>query len=225
MKGKKYLKTHAAADEKSLLAQSGSILENLEAELEERPARTRSARSKPFWACLAGLATSVILLVSVVVFCPSNQHSMKYSKENFESCYSDIAEVNASLHEFSIDNTNEFTKIEKIFDRISGDTIYYKIILQNSIIKMELFAVCNPYYSYDHFEITNQFTQGSFENFKIFYKYEKYSDISDTVTLTGSACIQGKRETIYITSFSKDLNDPEETFPQAIQEFIQPAES
>lgn len=224
MKGKKYLKTHAAADEKSILAQSGSILENLEAELEERPAHARAARSKPFWACLAGLVASVILLVSVVVFCPSNQHSMKYLKENFESCYSDILELNESLHEFTIINLNDSAKIEKTFDRESGDTIYYRINIQDSFIKMELVAVCNPYYSFDKFKITNEFTKAKFEKGTIYYKSEKDFNSSDNIRLIGSACIRGERESIYITSFSKKINDPEETFPQAIQEFIQPAE-
>ncbi len=224
MKGKKYLKTHAAADEKSLLAKSGSILENLEAELEERPARARAARSKPFWACLAGLVASVILLVSVVVFCPSNQYSKDYSKENFDSCISDITELNESLHEFTIVNTNEFT-IEKIFDRESGDTIYYRINIQNSVVKIKIVAVCNPHYSFDEFEITNEFIKDKFEKCTIYYKSEKDFNSSDNIRLIGSACIRGVRESIYITSFSKRLNDPEETFPQAIQEFIQPAES
>ena len=225
MKGKKYLKTHAAADEKSILAQSGSILENLEAELEERPARTRAARPKPFWACLAGLVASVILLVSVVVFCPSNQRSMNYSDENFESCYSDIAGLNETLHEFAIINLNDSAKIEKTFDRESGDTIYYRINIQDSFNKIEVVAVCNPHYSFDKFKITNEFTKAKFDKFTIYYKSEKQFHSSDNIRLIGSACIRGVRESIYITSFSKRLNDPEETFPQAIQEFIQPVES
>lgn len=224
MKGKKYLKTHAAADEKSLLSQSGSILENLEAELEERPAHARTARSKPFWACLAGLVASVILLVSVVVFCPSNQHFMKYSDENLESFHSDIAQLNDTLDEFILIDSN-YIEIEKTIDRLSGDILYFKLIYRDAKISMEIVAVCNPDYLFDEFNITNEFIKDKFDKYTIYYKSEKEFHSSDNIRLIGSACIRGEHESIYITSFSKKINDPEETFPQAILEFIQPAES
>ena len=225
MTSKKYLKKFAKEDRNSILSESGNLLQKLEVQLAEKPVQNSVLRFKPFWICISEVA-GMLLLMFVLFFYPANNHKVKYLDDNFITYESNITELNASLQEFSISSSpsNFLIDVKKTIDSISGDLIYYAAIVQRSdssdLIKFTY--VVNPYYEYKDFQITKKFVRASFSGFPIYYKSNKSFDDEGNIVLSGSACIQTKHESIYITSFSKTLDDPLETFPHAIGEFIKP---
>lgn len=226
MKGKKYLKNHAKEDCKMLLAESSNLIKILESKLiQEQQSFAMRSKTGLFYK-IPGLIVSALILISIsiFIFCPLNS-SQKYHEENFLYCETDLQEFNHDSKNFSlIVSSSDSLSLNKVIDELSGDLIFYSIILQNcdSPLKCEIIAVLNPDYKFNKLLFNKDYHKEIFQNYTLIYCAEKDFDLMGNVVLSGVAYIQTKHESIYITSFSKTLDDPLETFPHAIGEFIKP---
>ncbi len=226
MKGKNFLKQQSDIDKQQILEAGKnqkyySMLEQIENA--PKPKQNFWKRNLKWIAGAASVAVSAVILVCVLVFYPfaSTDTLPIYLEENFEISNSTFDEMDADMKEydFNIDKSLYDISVDKTIDKISGDTILYSIhmIHINTTIKFDFVAVCNPNYTYPHFEITDKFTNITLPQYTICYS-DKKTTTGSLIKLNSKAKIQKDKEIIYITDYQEYLTDSSRSIVDVIQE-------
>lgn len=226
MKGKKFLKQQFDIDKKQILEASKdetyySMLEQIRNA--PKPKQNFWKRNLKWIAGAASVAVSAVILVCVLVFYPfaSTDTLPIYLEENFEILNSTFDEMDADMKEydFNIDKSIYTIIVNKTIDKISGDTILYSVHMMhiNTTIKFDFVAVCNPNYTYPHFDITDKFTDIALPQYTVSYSDNKTTAGMLTI-LNSKAKIQKDKEIIYITDYEEYLLDSNSSILDVIQE-------
>lgn len=187
-------------------------------------ATKRPNRKHWIWATACATLCIVIAIVCVTTI-PFTNQSPTYLEKNIKAENCDLNTLNSNMHEFNIasDLSYKFTKIYRAYDSISGDNLYFFTHIENDLISTNLVAVCNKYYIYSDFRQTEILQETDLSGYKIYYKTTSSVDPDfGLFTVTGSAKIQGKDETIYIMNYSEISADEDGTFLEFIQNIVIP---
>lgn len=188
-------------------------------------ATKRPNRKHWIWATACATLCIVIAIVCVTTIPLTNQ-SPTYLEDNFIYADADILTVNSYLHEFRIvNNANyNFGSVQRTYDSVSGDTLFFFAHIESDLISANLVAVCNKYFSYNEFRNAETLQEIKLsDNYSIFYHKDCAIDPDyGFYCVTGSAKIQGKDETIYIMNYSEISADEDGTFLEFIQNVVIP---
>lgn len=226
MNVKKFLKEKAKQDREALLTESDKVFfENLKSEVEENSMERKNRRSRFWISGLVGAATTVLVLVSVLVFYLHSNRGIEYLEGNFEHLDSNIEEVENTLHDFSvtIDLSVYSCDVTKVRDQISGDTLYFILSIRsaNTLKSMEMVIVTNEYYHYNTLIDTNDFISAENSSYSFIYQIDKSIDEEfGLTTLTAKAELHKNKEFIYVLNYTELLFGPDGTFIETIQDIV-----
>ena len=146
---------------------------------------------------------------------------------NFENRASPLSEMNSELHDFTfeVDESVYSIRLSRISDSVSNDLLYYTISLNSydSLVTMDLVAVCNPKFEYKDFSFQNAPVQKSLAFYNVLYDFETQSKPQfDLNVLTGKVQIEGESDIVYVKKYEELLVQPETTFFDVIQTIVKP---
>lgn len=223
MKAKKFLKQQAETEKKEILEASDiQSFDEFFTET-EKPEQPKGGFFKRYYKWLisaAGIAACAIILTTVLLLYPAKE-KIVYDEHNFVISSSTVEEMDNDMRNFNFFiNQNYSVDIKKTVDSISNDVIYYKASIKQSdnSIKFEFTAVCNPNYSYSHFDIAG-FTHIDLSDLSIYYKKDVINQ-SGVNRLKCLAQIQKGTEFIYITEYNEYTIDEEGSLLEIIQEMF-----
>ncbi len=226
MNVKRYLKKQARNDQQAIIeADNGKTLRALGIDY---PAPKQKNRRVMGWLLgAASVAVSSILIVCIVMFYPTQEPQTIYWDMNFESRESTLSEMNSELHDFTfeIDESIYLPQIARTYDSVSKDLLYYTISLNSydSVVKMELVAVCNPKFEYKDFSFQNAPIQKSLALYNVLYDFETQPKQQFGLNiLTGKATIDGKQDTVYVRKYEELLVQSDTVFFDIIQTIVKP---
>lgn len=226
MNVKRYLNKQARKDQQAIIeADDGKTLRALGIDY---PAPKQKNRRVMGWLLgAASVAVSSILIVCIVMLYPSQQSQTIYWDMNFENRASTLSEMNSELHDFAfeVDESVYSVRLARTSDSVSKDLLYYTISLNSydSVVKMELVAVCNPKFEYKDFSFQNAPIQKSLALYDVLYDFETQPKQQfDLNILTGKATIDGKQDTVYVRKYEELLVQPEPAFFDIIQTIVKP---
>ena len=176
----------------------------------------------------ASVAVSCILIICVVIFYPTQSPTI-YWDMNFENRASTLTEMNSELHDFTfeVDESVYSIRLSRISDSVSNDILYYTISLNSydSLVTMELVAVCNPKFEYKGFEFSRTPTSKSLPLYDILYVFETSPKPQFGLDLLScTAEIDGNRDIVYVKQYEELLVQPEPAFFDIIQTIVKPVE-
>ena len=225
MNVKRYLKKQARKDQQAIIeADRGDTLRALGVDY---PAPKQKKRNIMGWSLgAAGVAVSAILIVSIVMFYPTQAETI-YWDMNFENRASTLSEMNSELHDFAFEvNESAYSvRLTRTSDSVSNDLLYYTIFLNSydSLVKMELVAVCNPKFEYKDFEFLQAPTSKSLPLYNVLYEFETRPDPQfDLEWLSCTAEIDGKQDIVYVRKYEELLVQPDPAFFDIIQTIVKP---
>lgn len=177
----------------------------------------------------ASVVASSILIVCIVIFYPAQQPQTIYWDANLESRESTISEMNSELHDFfiEIDESSFSVQMTRTYDSVSNDALFYKVLLKsyNSIVTMELIAVCNSKFEYKAFEFLQTPTSKSLPFYNVLYEFETRPDPQfDLEWLSCTAEVDGKQDIVYVKQYEELLVQPEPAFFDIIQTIVKPVQ-
>lgn len=216
MKPENYLKKAAKAEQEKILENGGELLASLQAQIPQKKKKRRVA----VWLSVAATSLAfIIAAVCVGVFAFREEKDIYYDG-NVIFAGSDLAELETSCREFTVDSTSiKISSISKAYDSVSGDTLYFELELRESMkIYMEMVIVCNPNY---HFTFLTQplLLSREINNYTLSYDFQTtQSDALFRINSYGK--IKGTRETVYITYTQISEREDNETFFAFIQNTI-----
>lgn len=229
MKVKKFLAQQANSDRQQILDESNkTVYKEILAQAEKNPApkKSFSAKNAKWMASAAAVCLTAVILVCVFIFSPVQQTPV-YLENNFVENSSTVEEMDSDFKEFdfSIDISTYSVTISKITDSISGDTIYYTATINrlDTLINFNFVAVCNPYYTYQNFDIDGGALQADLPKYTVTYQKNNLSESINEYNLyllNFKAKIQKGNEQIYITRYSEYADDENSSFLKVIQETI-----
>ncbi len=226
MNVKRYLKKQARKDQQAIIeADGGDTLRSLGVDY---PAPKQKKRRLMGWSLgAAGVAVSCILIVCIAIFYPTQSQQTIYWEANFESRASTLTELNTEVHDFTfeIDESIYSIRLKRTSDSVSNDLLYYTIFLNSydSLVKMELVAVCNPKFEYKDFEFLQAPTSKSLPLYNVLYEFETRPDPQfDLEWLSCTAEIDGKQDIVYVRKYEELLVQPDPAFFDIIQTIVKP---
>lgn len=224
MNVKRFLKKQARKDQQAIIeADDGKTLRALGIDYH---AHKQKIRILPSILSIAGAAVSIVLIVCIIAFYPF-QSKVEYIDANLESRESTLSEMNSELHDFTfeIDESIYLPQIARTYDSVSNDLLYYTISLNSydSLVKMELVAVCNPKFKYKDFEFSQTPSTKSLDQYNILYDFRtKTEEQFGLESLSGIAEIDGKQDIVYVRQYEELLVQPEPAFFDIIQTIVKP---
>ena len=185
----------------------------------------KSFNYRVLWVCLAIFIVAVIT-VSIILYSYFKPNlvepPIQYFEGNFVKVDSDIDELNADLELFSlVVNENDYDLlIEKTYDSLSGDTLYYRlnISLQNGkLFKLDI--VVNRLYEYKQFSFDREPVETKISGYTLKYveDIEEMFPPLTKVTCKGEMQIGG--QWIYIEKF-EEMTLGQSTFIETLQSII-----
>lgn len=226
MNVKRYLKKQARKDQQAIIeADDGRTLRALGIDY---PAPKQKKRRIMGWLLgAASVAVSCILIVCIVMFYPTQQSQTIYWDANLESRESTLSEMNSELHDFTfeIDESIYLPQIARTYDSVSDDPLYYTISLNSydSLVTMELVAVCNPKFKYKDFNFSRTPTSQSLPLYDILYVFETSPKPQFGLDLLScTAEIDGKQDIVYVRQYEELLVQSEPAFFDIIQTIVKP---
>ncbi len=195
----------------------------------EYPEKKPSAR-RAWIAGAASLAASLAaVLVCVFTLYPFGAQTEKFYEENFVTENSTIRMMNTELHDFSftLDEEDYQIYITRTYDSVSQKALYYQLAINKSddLIRGEFYITCNANYHYDGFTFPKAPVVEELPHYSITYQME--SSIDPQFGFENISCtaeIHGSTDSIYITKYDELLLDPNRTFFDSVQSFIQATE-
>lgn len=223
MKANKFLK-HQADLEKQQILEEGKN-QKYEAMLDQ--IKSAHPSKKSFWKryskwliSAAGVATTAIILVCVFVFYPFADNTVLYLEDNFEVRDSSVDEMDADMQEYEFNLSDLDISVDKTIDKISGDTLFYTVKTTGvSQIRLTFVAVCNPNYTYTHFDITDNYIHTELPNYSITFM-QTATPSGELTRLSARAKIQRNKDIIYLTDYQAYQLDSSRTIIDVIQEMF-----
>ena len=226
MNVKRYLKKQARKDQQAIIeADEGKTLRVLGIDY---PAPKQKSRMIPSILGIAGAAVSIVLIVCIITFYPF-QSNVEYIDANFENRTASLTEMNSELHDFTfeVDESVYSIRLARISDRVSNDLLYYTISLNSydSLVTMDIVAVCNPNFEYKDFEYSKAPTLKALPLYDVLYDFQTKPDPQFGLDLLScTAEIDGNRDIVYVRKYQELLVQPEPAFFDIIQTIVKPAE-
>ena len=226
MNVKRYLKKQARKDQQAIIeADDGKTLRVLG--IDYSAPKQKNRRIMGWLLGAASVAVSSILIVCIVIFYPTQQPQTIYWDMNFESRESTLSEMNSELHDFTfeIDESRYWPQIARTYDSVSNDLLYYTISLNSydSLVKMDIVAVCNPKFEYKDFEYSKAPTLKALPLYDVLYDFQTKPDPQFGVDLLScNAEIDGKQDIVYVKQYEELLVQTEPAFFDIIQTIVKP---
>lgn len=224
MNVKRFLKKQARKDQQAILeADGGKTLRALGIDYH---APKQKNRMLPSILGIAGAAASIVIIVCIVAFYPQK---IDYIDANFESRESTLTEMSSEIHDFTFEIDESFfsAQITRTSDNVSNDVLYYTVFLNSydSLITMELVAVCNPKFEYTNFEFSKTPIEKSLTSYNILYDFGTKPDPQFGLdSLFGKAEIDGENDIVYVRNYKELLVQPEPVFFDLIQTIVKPVQ-
>lgn len=219
---KKLLKNQADLEKKKILADSDKqAYEEMLAQIKSDPKPKSHPHLSKWLAAAAGVCASAIVLVCVLVFYPFNKSNV-YLENNFMTVISTTEEMDGDMKTFKFNTLSDYSVlVNKTFDSVSKDTIYYSAHFNqsDSLIDFEIVAVCNKNYTYSHFKFEGDSEQIELSGYTVNYQKDILQD-SELKLMSCKAQIQKDGEFLYITNYSEYMLDEEGSFFKIIQEML-----
>lgn len=190
------------------------------------PASGPKLHSRPFVFGALGTAVAILLVACLIIFYPF-QKKIKYIEANLDSRESTLEELNSEIHDFTIKIDASFypsPQITRTFDSISGDALYYTVVLNSydSFTSMVLVIICNIDFQYSAFEFEAKPDIKELLSYPIKYHFNLQQDEQFALSaLTATAEIDGKQDTIYVTKYLELLFESDPSFFNNIQQIVQ----
>ena len=226
MNVKRYLKKQARKDQQAIMdADDGKALRALGIDY---PAPKPKDRRIMGWLLgAASVAVSSILIVCIVMFYPTQQSQTIYWDMNFENRASTLSEMNSELHDFvfEVDESVYSIRLARTSDSVSKDLLYYTVSLNSydSLVKMELVAVCNPKFEYKDLEFLQTPNSKSLPLYNVLYEFATSPRPQFGLDLLScTAEIDGKQDIVYVRKYEELLVQPEPAFFDIIQTIVKP---
>lgn len=211
MNVKKYLKKQAEQDLKALETDSDrEFLARLKESVAKNP---KLGRNKNWlWAIPSSVAVCAAILVGTLVPLSGGGNS-RYQTANFISVDSDLTAFFEATDNLTVRFAdNQVIGIQKTYDSVSGDDIYYTFsineVLGNAYYRMETIIVVNDKYEYDDFLITKYFVTKTNLNYSVIY-YQTVTADSDTGLnlVKCNAKIENSKYDIFVTHYEEYSSD------------------
>lgn len=219
---KKLLKNQADLEKKKILADSDKqAYEEMLAQIKSDPKPKSHPHLSKWLAAAAGVCASAIVLVCVLVFYPFNKSNV-YLENNFMTVISTTEEMDGDMKTFKFNTLSDYSVlVNKTFDSVSKDTIYYSAHFNqsDSLIDFEIVAVCNKNYTYSHFKFEGDSEQIELSGYTVNYQKDILQD-SELKLMSCKAQIQKDGEFLYITNYYEYMLDEEGSFFKIIQEML-----
>ena len=234
----KFLKKVAEEDRESLindkdiefLASIGVDYNKKRIAAQNEPPASYYLTAKPFnyrvlWVCLA-IFIVVVITVSIILYSYFKPNlvepPIQYFEGNFVKVDSDIDELNADLELFSlVVNENDYDLlIEKTYDSLSGDTLYYRlnISLQNGkLFKLDI--VVNRLYEYKQFSFDREPVETKISGYTLKYVEDIEEMFPPLTKVTGKGEMRIGEQWIYIEKF-EEMTLGQSTFIETLQSII-----
>ena len=225
MNVKRYLKKQARKAQQAIIdADGGKTLRALG--IDYHAPKQKNRRLMGWLLGAASVAVSCILIICVVMFYPTQSQTI-YWDMNFENRASTLTEMNSELHDFTfeVDESVYSIRLSRISDSVSNDLLYYTISLNSydSLVTMELVAVCNPKFEYKGFEFLQTPSSRSLPLYNILYQFETSPKPQFGLDLLScTAEIDGNRDIVYVKQYEELLVQPEPAFFDIIQTIVKP---
>lgn len=226
MNVKRYLKKQARKDQQAIIeADDGKTLRALG--IDYHAPKQKNRRIMGWLLGAASVAVSSVLIVCIVMFYPTQQSQTIYWDVNLESRESTLSEMNSELHDFTveIDESSFSIQMTRTYDNVSNDVLYYTVSLKSydSLVKMELVAVCNPKFEYKDFDFSRTPTSQSLPLYDILYVFETSPKPQFGLDLLScTAEIDGEQDIVYVRQYEELLVQPEPAFFDIIQTIVKP---
>lgn len=226
MNVKRFLKKQARRDRQAILNDdNGKTLRALG--VDYPPSKPKKRLGAMIFGAF-GTAIAVVLVICLIVLYPSSQ-KIKYIEANLDSRESDLAELNSEIHDFTIEIDSSLypsPQVTRTFDRVSGDGLYYTVVLNSydSFTSLMFVVVCNADFEYTAFEFEATPESRELSSYAIKYLfYMKQDEQFGLTALTATAEINGQQDVVYITKYSELLFEAEPAFFDSIQQIVRPA--
>lgn len=225
MNVKRYLEKQARKDRRAIMeADGGKTLRALGIDYPESPKKNR--RLTGWLIGAASVVASLVLIVCLVIFYPAQSQTI-YWEANFETRTASLTELNSEMHDFTfeIDESAYSVRLTRTSDSVSNDLLYYTVSLDSydSIVKMELVAVCNSKFEYKNFDFPNEPISKSLPLYNILYNFETLPKPQFGLDmLSCTAEIDGEKDIVYVKKYEELLVGPETVFFDVIQQVVQP---
>ena len=215
MKPEKYLKKAAKAEQEKILENGGELLASLQAQIPQKKKRRVAV-----WLSVAATSLALIIAAVCVGVFAFREDEIIYYEENVAFEETDLAELETSCREFSVDPTSiKISSISKAYDSVSGDTLYFELELRKSMnVYMEMIIVCNPNYHYI-FQMEPLLLSREIDGYTLSYDFQTKQS-GALFRLNGYGKIAGTRETVYILFVQISEWEDDETFFAFIQNTI-----
>lgn len=226
MNVKKYLRKEAQKTHQEILsADNGAFLEQLKITVENNKPPRKSIWKK--WLAGTGccILAAVIAIVCSVAFLHTNNTPV-YLEENCVSEPTAYTHFNEEQKEFTLNIDTDIFSVNasRTYDKITGNLLYYTIILQSDkkAITADMVIICNRYYTHEIFMKANSDTQAELTGYTLIYRTETISDPDfDTKFFHASGEIFGDEIKIYIRNYDETLTTENEHFLSFVQDTIQ----
>lgn len=237
MSFKKRFDKRIEEDKKSRITESDrAFLASLESYVVEPPEGEVRVKTFNYKALLYSVACAIVaaLTVFIIVYFtvkPGNAPVTPpdYFFDESDPVVSDLSELNGDLILFAFEaDTNKYkTVVEKVYDSVSNDTLYYVLTVTNAIPDFELSAriviVVNENYTFAPGDYNRETVEDTIFGYTIKYT-QMLTTIAtmDTIKVYEAKCkgeMQIGTQWVYITQYQETTVD-ENTFLNTLKSFI-----
>lgn len=222
-------------DKKSRITEKDrAFLASLESMIVEAPQGEVKVKTFNYRAVLISVACALVaaltvLLILYYTFKPNTiDPTIEYFEDNFVTVASDESELNGDLilFTFEADSSRYIVEINRTFDSLSGDTLYYTLFITNATPDFTLSAifkiVVNKNYTHDGQDYRREIIETKISGYEIKYTQDITSEnvfgmTVNTVECTGE--MQIGVQWVYITQY-QETSLTEGTFLETLQSMI-----
>lgn len=233
MNAKKYLKQQAEQDRKEILASDdGEFLRALQQQVQPKPQAKKRVPLRVWLPSLASAVAAVVLITCITVYYPFDSDQpvvpppqTEYSDDNLVGSDSTLEELTRDVKEFNlqIDPALYTYTVTKYYDSVSGDVLYYNVIVNDFdlIYNMSLAIVCNPNYNFKEFDFGGETSDTTLTSYTVTYSTETTVNSEFGLeALLAKAQIKKGQEIVYVTDYRELLLSPEGTFLETLQSIV-----
>lgn len=234
MNFKKRFEKRIEEDKKSRISESDmAFLATLQDMVVERPEGEVIAKpfnyKKPLLisvACFLVAALTVSLILYYTLF--SKPKVPFYSLDNSVTVDSGVAELNSDLDLFTFEVDEEVfaVEIKKIYDSVSGDTLFYQLginfVTEDVSIVTHIEIVVNKNFTHPALNYSGKMIESQISGYKLSYTQSITPTLFDEVTANVIDCMgemQVGKQWIYVTYY-QEVSLAEGTFVETLQSML-----
>lgn len=231
MNFKKRFNKRIEEDKRSMLTESDmAYLATLQSMVVERPEGEVIAKplnyKKPLLISVACFLAVALALSLVLYFTLTKQKGIFYQDDNFREVVSSVEMLNSDLLDFSlvVDENKYSADVQKVYDSVSGDTIYYKLTLNDGQrLSVQFEIVVNKNYTHSEMLYGWELFESAVSGNRLIYTQNITSSsvagiAVNTVVCTGE--IKIGNQWVYIIGY-QEISLGEGTFVDFMQSIIQ----